>query len=354
MKIDVLVVGQGLAGTILAQTLLQRGLKIAVVDKFRAETSSKVAAGLLNPVAGKRVSLSWKADELAPFAFRFYQKFEQELSAQFFYPRPLVRLFSSFEDQNTWMGKSADPILARFIGVTSDDCLPDQINKSFGAMQVNEAGFVDLKRMLSEFRKLLAEKELLLDEDFDYPELKLTETGATYRNLQATTVIFCEGYRVLQNPWFSWLPVVPTKGEVLDLENPGLNLSCLYNKAVYMVPLGPGKVRVGATYDWRNPTEEPTDAGREELTAKAQDIVTLPLTVTAHKAGIRPAVRDRKPLVGRHPQHSQLVTFNGMGSKGVLMAPFFAHQLTEMLFSGGNLYREVAISRYYSLFPASN
>jgi glycine oxidase len=182
-------------------------------------------------------------------------------------------------------------------------------------------------------------------------QLQLTDDGVNYRDISAKHLIFCEGYQVIHNPYFKWLPLQPTKGEVLEIQSDqNFSPERIYNKAVYVVPEGEGRFIVGATYNWRNPDEEPTPEGKAELSERFSQITPEKFKVTGHWAGIRPAVRDRTPLAGVHPNFKQLSVFNGMGSKGVMMAPYLAQHVADALTGKAELMPEIHISRYLSLY----
>ena len=53
MKVDYLIIGQGLAGSLLAWELIQRRCSVVVVDNGN-ENASQIAAGLINPITGMR------------------------------------------------------------------------------------------------------------------------------------------------------------------------------------------------------------------------------------------------------------------------------------------------------------
>jgi len=189
-----------------------------------------------------------------------------------------------------------------------------------------------------------------LPEKFDFSNLTISGSGITYKNIRAKHLIFCEGYQATQNPYFSWLPFALNKGELLEISVKNFPEECIYNKGVYVVPLEPGKWKVGATYNWREPDELPTEAGFNELKTRLQQLVKLPVQPQAHYAGIRPAVRDRKPLIGTHPELPAVHIFNGMGSKGVLMAPWLADHFSEVLTGNAVLLPEADINRFRKLF----
>ncbi|WP_225986526.1 FAD-binding oxidoreductase [Rufibacter sp. LB8] len=354
MIYDYLVVGHGLAGAILASKLEMSGKTFRVFDVAKANAASRVAAGLINPVAGKRFAKSWRVDEFLPAAAAFYQTMEAHYQTPFFHQKPILKLFSTPEEQNNWMGKSTDASWQDYIETTHLQLPPSEdIYQELGGLLIQKGGYVALKDFLKCREQELFSKGLLQTEAFDVNQLELLPDGVRYGESEAKKIIFCEGAAGAENPYFHWLPFSLNKGEILDIKVPNFEASYIYNKAVYVVPLGQNHYRVGATYNWREVNEETTPQAREELTAKLQDIVRKPVQVTAQYVGIRPAVRDRKPLVGLHPELPQVAIFNGMGSKGVLMAPLLAEQFLAALEGKTALWPEVNIARYFSLYLAS-
>ncbi|PRY10440.1 glycine/D-amino acid oxidase-like deaminating enzyme [Pontibacter ummariensis] len=352
MKYDFIVVGHGLAGAILSYTLRQQGQRVLVIDEPRASGASRVAAGLLNPIAGKRFAKSWLADTFIPAADALYDELEAHFGRQLFVHKPIYKIFSSIEEQNTWMAKSAGQEWNDYIQATYTQSLNQPtVQDPFGGIMIGRGGYLQVAQMLDLLTAELLEQGLLLPERFEADALQLTEQGVRYKEVAASQLVFCEGFQVINNPYFKWLPIQPTKGEVLEVQTQdNFNPECIYNKAVYVVPVEEGRFKIGATYDWRHPNEQPSEQGEQELKERFRQITSQGFHVVNHWAGIRPAVRDRRPLVGRHPQHPQLSVFNGMGSKGVLMAPFLAKQLAAALTGHGEVMPDVHVSRYISLY----
>ncbi|WP_460891412.1 NAD(P)/FAD-dependent oxidoreductase [Rufibacter soli] len=354
MIYDYLVVGHGLAGAILTCFLEKNGKTVLVFDVPKENAASRVAAGLINPVAGKRFAKSWQVDAFLPAAVSFYHEMEERYQAPLFHRKPILKLFSTPEEQNNWMGKSADPAWDGYIETTHLQ-LPasENVHQELGGLLIQKGGYVALRPFLQYRENDLANRGLLRTDSFDISQLEVLPEGVKYQGVQARKIIFCEGAQAAQNPYFSWLPFSLNKGEVLDINVPDFEASYIYNKAVYVVPLGQYSYRIGATYNWREVNEDITPEAREELTEKTKDILKKPFTVTKQYVGIRPAVRDRKPLIGLHPDLPQVGVFNGMGSKGVLMAPLLAQQFVSALEQEGQLWPEVNIARYFSLYLAS-
>ena len=350
---DFLVVGHGIAGAILAYVLRQRGHRVLVYDPGQANSASNVAAGLMNPVAGKRFALTWRAAELLPFAATFYRELEQHFNQPFFTETPILKLFASVEEQNAVLARSADNPWGDFVAglETTDPNLPG-VNGPFGGAWLRHGGHVAVRELLAALAAEGTHDGWLLTEKFDWNLLDTDPAGATYAGqVRARHVICCEGAAAARNPYFGWLPLTPNQGEVLDVECAGLSASQVLNRGAYVVPLGAAQFRVGATYRWSPFADGPTAVGREELAARLAVITDLPFTVVGQRAGVRPAVRDRRPLLGSHPAVPALSFCGGYGSKGVMMAPRLAVLLADYLENRAEIWPDASLLRYDALRP---
>lgn len=354
MIYDFILVGHGLAGGILARTLSQQGYTIAVIDAPKTNAASRVAAGLINPVAGKRFAKSWLAEKLVPYAINFYQQIEQEFKINIWHSLPILKLFSTIEEQNTWMGKSVNTTVQEFISQVHVSLPVSQtVHQEFGGIQIGQSGYVNVNLLLDTLLLQVAQQHYLLPESFDFSNLSVQPDSVRYNTgtdtLRAGKIVFCEGYQAVYNPFFKWLPFSLNKGEVLDCKMDNFPAECIYNKAVYVLPVGGSQYKVGATYNWREVNEELTPEALAELKERTGQIVKTPFEVTKQQVGIRPAVRDRRPLIGWHPEIASVGIFNGMGSKGVMMAPYLAQNFTASL-GGATLEPEADISRYLKFY----
>lgn len=351
MIYDFIVVGHGIAGAILAYTLRKHGHRVLVIDEPKENSASNVAAGLLNPLAGKRFAKSWMADEFVPFADAFYDELEARYRQPLFFHKPIYKIFSSIEEQNNWMVKSADSTWNEYVLDTFTQSKEEAaVHDEHGGVLIGRGGYLLVSDMLRLLTQELQQEGLLLPERFRMEQLQLTEQGVLYKGIAAKHLVFSEGYQVVNNPYFRWLPLQPTKGEVLEVEIENFAPEYIYNKAVYVVPVGTTRFKVGATYNWRQPDEQVSVEGAAELTERLGQITSRAFSLKGHWAGIRPAVRDRRPLIGVHPKHRQLSVFNGMGSKGVMMAPYLAEYFTSSLAGETELLPGVNISRFLSLY----
>lgn len=348
-QVDYIIVGQGLAGTVLAQTLLEKGRSVIVIDDKDLSKASRVAAGLYNPVVFKRLVKSWMADELIEFMNVFYPELEKHLNAKFYHKKQIVKLFAEENEREFWLKKSKEEIGKYLNKNIQENFLSDIVYSPLGASEVINAGNLDTVKFLDTFRNYFSNKKILLEEKFEYDEMVISDDSVGYKDLQAKKIIFCEGYKSIENPFFKWLPFKLTKGEVLTIRlnaDQVIPTDKVINKGVFILPLGNNEYKVGATYEWNDLTEIPTEKGRDELIEKLNKVLRVPFEIIDHQAGIRPTVNDRRPMLGLHPEHSALGVFNGMGTKGVMLVPFFADHFVNFLEGNILLNKEVNITRF--------
>lgn len=346
--LDYIIVGSGLAGISFAEFCLQHQQKIRVFQSDLYQ-SSKVAGGLYNPVILKRFTLAWKSEEHVAFALNFYQQLEDKLHRKMDHSLPLYRVFHDIAEQNDWFVSSDKPKLTDWLDSKIELNDNEAINAPFGLGKVLKTGYVDTKLLLDLYHAYLVQQQVIDFSVFDYQSIIFHKDGVEYEGFKAKHIVFAEGYGLKSNPFFGHLPLDGTKGEVLKIHAPALNLKHIFKKQVFIVPLGDDFYRVGATYDWNDKTEIPTESGKQELINGLKEIVKVPFEIVEHVAGIRPTVKDRKPMLGTHPSHKNLHVLNGMGTRGVLLAPNMAWDLFQHIQAGTPLDAEVNISRFKKL-----
>ena len=320
------------------------------MDSFQASSSSRIAAGIINPITGKRLVKSWKIDELLPFAVNVYRSLEQKLGISFFHSAGIYNYFSNKEDLTFYQEKKDSAELKEFIRSLDSEAHPF-VDNPLGGIVITRAFQLNIALFISSFRSWLLQNSLLREEPFSHTELELACGKAFYRDIEADRIIFCEGSMGLDNPYFGWLPFNPVKGEILTVRIKELRLNHILKKGVFILPVGKDIYKIGSTYEWNYKDDQPTKKGRQELAVKLQKALHLPFEILDHQAAIRPSVKDRRPLLGLHPDYPQLAIFNGLGTKGASLAPFFANHLSNFLVHEKPLDAEVDIQRFISNFP---
>jgi glycine/D-amino acid oxidase-like deaminating enzyme len=343
--IDYLVVGLGLAGISFCETLEQHGRSYRVINDD-SQQASIVAGGLYNPVILKRFTLAWKAHEQLELLDPFYSKLEEKLGVTLDHRLRVFRRFASIEEQNGWFEASDKEALSSLMSTTLVADTNNAISAPFGFGEVLGTGRIDTRLLQTTYGKYLAAKNLLSRESFQYELLEIKENEVVYRDLRARHLVFATGFGLKQDPYFNYLPLNGTKGELLTVKAPELKEANVIKSSVFIIPLGEDTYRIGATYKWQDKTNEPTAEAREELETKLKTFLRCEYEVVRHVAGIRPTVADRRPLVGQHPVYDPLFVLNGFGSRGVMIAPYASRALYNFIEKGEVLNSEMDVSRF--------
>jgi glycine/D-amino acid oxidase-like deaminating enzyme len=343
--VDYLVVGLGLAGISFCEQL-EKNKKTYNVITDDSQRSSVVAGGLYNPIILKRFTLAWNADNQLEEALPFYRQLEEKLDVVLDFETPILRKFASIEEQNAWFEASDKSKLDKFLSTDIIENNYENIDAPLGFGKVRHTGRVDTKKLVTAYETFLADKGFLVRETFDFNLIKTQKNHVEYKSIKTTKVVFATGFGLKMNPYFNYLPLQGSKGELITIKAPKLKLQDIVKSSVFIIPLGDGLYRVGATYERIDKSNDPTKAAKNELLKKLHSFLKCEYEIIKHVAGVRPTVADRRPLVGRHPEHKNFMVLNGFGSRGVLMAPTIARQLYEHIEKGETLPPEIDVARF--------
>jgi len=341
--IDYLLIGQGIAGTTLAEHLLQKNQQIRVIDNAAANASTRIAAGLFTPITGIRFVKTWLCDQLFPYFHAFYANMEQKLGQRFFYTMPSYRPFDSIERQNKWLAEAGEPDMSAY--VKSINPKYEGVFDEFGGLELNFSGYLDTVLFLDSYKKFLAQNDWLIEETFDENKIEIKANSVVYGQIEARKIIFCGGLADKSSRFWNFLNFRPIKGEILTIKLMEGSFRSILNRGVWVLPIGNNLYKVGSTYD-SNLDYEITQKALEDLTERLQKLIELPFEVINQQAGIRPASFDRRPFIGLHHEYSQLGIFNGFGTKGISMSPFFAQEFSEHLVHNKKLNELVSPNRF--------
>jgi len=343
-NVDYIVVGCGLAGIAFSEQLRAANRSFMVFDDG-SQQSSKVAAGLYNPVTLKRFTKVWNAKAQLDLAIPKYTQLEALLQQDLNHKLPVRRKFASVKEQNEWFVASDQPVLCDFMAPTiiKESC--EGLKADFGFGEVLHSGRIDTARLVNSYHAYLQDEGKLERERFAYDAVGLETDHIQYKNLEAKHIVFTEGFGLCKNPFFNNLPLRGLKGEMLTIKAPKLKMDFILKSSIFLVPLGNDEFWVGATYEHHDKTHTVSEAGKAELLSKLKTVIDCEFEVVNQVAGIRPTTKDRRPLVGRHPEHKNMFVLNGLGTRGVMISPYVAQQLFDFIEFGTALDPEIDIRR---------
>lgn len=353
--IDFLISGQGLAGSLLAWHLLQEGKKVLVVDEDLEYTSTKVASGMMHPITGRRIVLSWRADEFVPFARKTFKAIENTTGIQFFFDMPVFEIYHDHGNRNDWIARSAQGKFKDYLG---EECraedVHENVNAPFGGQWLINSGWLDAGTFVAAMKNYLIANDSFLSGRIEKQDLERSANGFSFRGLKATKFVSCTGYQAIFDDDWKYLPFNPAKGEEIAFVTEGkLPSDYIIHDSIKIIPIGGNNYRCGATYAWKDYTPTPTPEGLIKLKEDISSLIKVPFKETLHRAGIRPATFDRRPFLGEHPEKENLYIFNGLGSKGVMMGPLLSYEMMRYLVYGERINSEYDIERFNEAYFSS-
>lgn len=339
------VVGQGLAGTWVALELQRAGHHVRVVDPLVTGTSSRVAAGIINPITGQRLKPTWRGAELIPQARYAFMGFGVWRDVE------LRHAFRNEETMSWFERRMASHELDDLQLTRIDAGVYEGITYPHGGCSVPNAAMVDVAEFLSRGRTALLCNGAEFVNDFTTPD---TVDAITWQHAHMSDgIIWCTGIETLQNPLWTWLTLEPSKGEMLEVQfakmGEGLRaeyvtgrpLPYILNSGTWIAPLENGNYLVGATNDWDDHTSVRTTEARNTLLAEARRMTDSTFAVIDQRVAIRPSTLRKRPLIAKHPVDSRHAVLTGLGSKGCLVAPWAASQLVQHLLHDAPIDSEV-------------
>jgi glycine/D-amino acid oxidase-like deaminating enzyme len=346
MQVDYLIVGQGICGTMLSWFLHKEGKSFLVVDDNDQNSSSKVAAGIINPVTGRRYVYTWMIDEVMPFAIQTYKEMGSYLETDLVSEKSIIDFFTTPQMRNAFIDRLTE-------NDTYLHSYPDQnhfngyFHYYFGCGEICPAFMIHLQELMDQWRKKLSSMNSIWEEKFVIGELQVEKEHVYYKEARASRIIFCDGSGGFDNPWFHLLPYAPNKGEALIVECEDLLSDHVFKIGLLLAPLPAKNIFwVGSNYQWEFDNAHPSTAFYQHATGVLKGWIKSPFKILEHKASVRPATIERRPFVGFHPMHENIGILNGMGTKGSSLAPFFANQLVQHLVYGLPVSPEADVHRF--------
>lgn len=330
-----LVIGTGLAGICLSEQILKSGHDLKVIGKVDQPSSTEVATGMYNPIVFRHLHKSWLIDQLLPIMHQFYGELEKKLSLSLNEQIQLWKKIPNQDYEKWWLKRTSDPEYTNYLG---------KLEGLYGL--VLNAGLVNTASLKSAYERMLASKSLLKDQLFEVNDLTTTSNGYKYEEEAFDKVVYCEGPYAATNPLFEWLPWNICKGEWIEIETEEEICTDVINAVINIIPIGNNRYKLSSTFSWEDYDWNTTINGREFLINQFEKLYRISFKVVDQQAALRPTVADRRPYLGEHPGNKNIFIFNGLGSKGVMLAPYFSKHLLDHIIEGCPLNEEVSIQRH--------
>ncbi len=340
-----LIIGAGLAGTTLAHELLKARQQVTLVDKGENHATA-IAAGMVNPMVFRRMNKSWRLDEFMNDAVPFYKELGLKFNKQLYYPITIRRMFSSLQEREFWEKRQVLEEYNDYLTyISEEDNNYSKATNEFGSGRLQQAFWVDAIAYYEGNREFFRAQNALLDEEFDLSQFD--SSAGIYKGNEYDNVIFCCGYLNKYIPFFAEAPVEQTKGQTVTIESTDLPEDESLNRKCFVLPLGNQIFRIGATYEWNDESLTTTETSKQLLLEHLSVLGDFPLKILDQSVGVRPTVLDRRPIMGQHPELNKLFIFNGLGTKGYLMAPTLAKDMRAFLLEGKEMDKEVSLERFW-------
>jgi len=345
MNVDYIIVGQGLSGSFLSRDLLKAGKTVVVIDENKPFTASKVASGVINPITGRRMVRTWEIEKLMPFAVNVYTEWSKESNVSLvqqcnildFHPTPQMVL--AFAERQ--------PVEKEYLRIPANsDHWKEYFNYDFSIGEIDPCWLIDINTLLFKWREQLQQKKILLEEVFHWEDCKVSDDHITYKNITAQKIIFCEGVAGFDNPYFNLLPYARNKGQAIIVNIPGLPRTNIFKQGLNIVPWKEDLFWIGSTYEWAFTDTNPSPDFRKKVAEQLKHWLKLPFEIVDHLASERPANMERRPFVGLHPLAASVGVFNGMGTKGCSLAPYFSKEFASHLAYNTPIDPQVDVKRF--------
>ena len=336
MHNKIAIIGGGIAGINMAMRCYLEGIDFIIFNEGIIENATLAAAGLINPIAGRRFESAWNYNQVYQECTTFYKKMEIILNESFFYQNNIHRVIHS-EDEFRLLSKDLELKKLSNTVLKLEEGMPfDGLKPQFGHMTISASGYVQTQKLNSSFYKWAKENQFWIKKYIHYKDILLDNDQITIDDQLFTHLIFCDGFDGTKNPFFPDLNFSPVKGECLVLEIPDLPQEIVIYKGHYLVPYGGYKFIYGATYIWDSLTWEVTASGLKTLQSGLEELLNCPYTIIQQKAGIRPATTNRRPILVKSHVYPEkdIYMFNGLGTKGISLSPLMSQWMLDLIFKG--------------------
>ena len=341
-KLDYIVIGQGIAGTTIAWWLHLNKKTFYILNDEKKNTSSAAALGIYNPITGRNSVKTWNAETLFKELEKFYSKVEKKINKKILYKKNIYRPYKNIKEANLWNEKMSNS--------KYENCIKSEVNNKkinglcneLGGIITSKSGYINVNKYISKSKKYFISLGRYKKYKLNNKKILIKNNKIKIKNWKANNIIMCIGIDETKNKLFSYLPFKHVTGSSMIIKTK-LKINNIINKGISIIPLKNNLKNVGSTYG-----NETNNNGLQELIGKLSKLLKIKYTIIKKKFGIRPATIDRRPFVGKHPIFDNLYILNGLGSKGISLAPFCSKELFNSIEQKSKINFEINVKRYNS------
>ncbi|MDO5655958.1 MAG: FAD-dependent oxidoreductase [Flavobacteriaceae bacterium] len=349
-KVDYIIVGYGVAAVCFAGLCLSRQKSFVIFDDGE-KAASHIAAGMFNPIILYRFTSVFKGWEQMKSLQTAFSRLENLVQTKVIYKIPVYRILADAEEAKIWEKKAVqDAILNEFLNPVVIENNFKNIKADYGFGEVYNTGRIDFSQLLFQFSQKF--QSFFRNEKFIFSELDLKNNS--YQNIKFNHLIFAEGIKVENNPYFNFIPIIKNKGETLIIESDAELPEIAFKSKSFLMPLGNKKYYVGSTYDKKFNSPEITTENRISLENNLQSFFKGNYKVVSHQAGLRPTTGDRRGIIGQHPKFDALHVLNGLGTHGAMNAAYLAEMLFNKIEDNQSILPEFDVKRWYASYFKRN
>lgn len=348
---QLLIVGGGLAGTLLSLECYERGISFTWLTTDQLPAASNAAYGICNPVHIRNRVLTWKAEELLEWSVESFKNRSKWLNVDAYFTMPVNHLINDEDELVGWRQHAETTALWKYSDGEPRHEFHSLLSDSFVAeVKINGCFYLNVSMFIQAAKNRLA--DYMLDAEINWSELKDLKDHVSYQGKNYSKVIIADGSYATNNPFWNYIPFNLCKGEVLKVRIKGLKIKEAIHKKLMLIPLHDEVFICGATYEWKDLSFHVSEAGKDELLNQLKLIIgsKYEVEVLEHKAGVRPTMPDRRPVVGWHPVHKNIGVMNGLGTKGLILGPSAAKNLIDHMESGEPIWADWDVKRFNKRF----
>lgn len=341
-NVDYIIVGDGYAALFFAHQLTQNNKSFVIFSESH-KSASQISAGIINPVVLKKFTTFWLAQEQLDFLKTSLTEIEKYTGENYLINASIHRIFHDENEQKLWLKKSQTPELFSFLHSHFKHL--EDIKNDFNTGMVNQSARLNVQGFFKDLLQFHENNSQLIKDKFNYNELNVE--NSVYKDIQFKNVVFCEGMSVKNNPYFSDIPVIPNKGHHIRVKlSQPIPENITIKKKHFLFPLHNSLYFYGGTYDREQLHEHIDQSAVEQLQNGLSEFYLNDFDIEEIHFGFRPTVKDRRPIVGRHPEHHNLYVFNGLGARGILNGCYFSKSLYEFIENNIPLPEEISLERF--------